>query len=82
MLRTKNTLLGKAKVFILVFFCYYFLTINSFSEIINKYSLRINKGVLLDNNFVKPQAFHKYPVTRSGGMGSIICLIIFFYLLQ
>ena len=32
MLQTKNTLLGKAKVFILVFFCYYFLTINSFSE--------------------------------------------------
>ena len=32
MLRTKNTLLGKAKVFIFVFFCYYFLTINSFSE--------------------------------------------------
>ena len=47
--------------------------------IISKYSSRINKGVLLDNNFVKPQAFHKYPVTRSGGMGSIICLIIFFY---
>ena len=32
MLQTKNTLLGKAKVFVLVFFYYYFLTINSFSE--------------------------------------------------
>ena len=32
MLQTKNTLLGKAKVFILVFTYYYFLTINSFSE--------------------------------------------------
>ena len=32
MLQTKNTLLGKAKVFILVFFTYYFLMINSLSE--------------------------------------------------
>ena len=47
--------------------------------IISKYSFKIRKGALLDNDFVKPQAFHKYPVTRSGGMGSIICLIIFFY---
>ena len=47
--------------------------------IISKYSFKINKGALLDNDFNKPQAFHKDPVTRSGGMGSIICLIIFFY---
>ena len=47
--------------------------------IISKYSFKIRKGALLDNDFIKPQAFHKYPVTRSGGMGSIICLIIFFY---
>ena len=32
MFQTKNTLLGKAKVFILVFFTYYFLMINSLSE--------------------------------------------------
>ena len=32
MLQTKNTLLGKAKVYILVFFSYYLLTINSLSE--------------------------------------------------
>jgi len=32
MLQTKNTLLGKAKVFILVFFTYYLLMINSLSE--------------------------------------------------
>jgi len=32
MLQTKNILLGKAKVYILVFFSYYLLTINSFSE--------------------------------------------------
>jgi len=32
MFQPKNTLLGKAKVFILVFFTYYFLIINSLSE--------------------------------------------------
>ena len=32
MLRIKNILLGKVKVFILVFFSYYLLTINSLSE--------------------------------------------------
>ena len=32
MFQTKNTILGKAKVYILVFFCYYLLTINSLSE--------------------------------------------------
>ena len=32
MLQTKNTLLGKAKVYILVFFSYYLLTVNSLSE--------------------------------------------------
>ena len=47
--------------------------------IVSKYSLKIRKGALLDSDFVKPQAFHKYPVTRSGGIGSLICLILFFY---
>ena len=46
--------------------------------IINKYSYKIKKGALLDIDFIKPQAFHKYPVTRSGGLGAIICLSIFF----
>ncbi len=46
--------------------------------ITNKYSYRIKKGALLDIDFIKPQAFHKYPVTRSGGVGAIICLSIFF----
>ena len=32
MLQTKNILLGKAKVYILVFFSYYLLTVNSSSE--------------------------------------------------
>ena len=32
MLQTKNTLLGKAKAFVLIFFVYYLLMINSLSE--------------------------------------------------
>ena len=32
MLQTKNTLLGKAKIYILILFIYHFLTINSLSE--------------------------------------------------
>ena len=47
--------------------------------IVSKYSLKIRGGALLDSDFFKPQAFHKYPVTRSGGVGSIVCLIIFLY---
>ena len=32
MLQTKNTLLGKAKIYILILFIYHFLTINTLSE--------------------------------------------------
>ena len=28
-------------------------------------------GALFDKDFVKPQAFHTYPVTRSGGLANI-----------
>ena len=35
--------------------------------IISKYSHLIKDGILLDNDFIKPQAFHELPVTRSGG---------------
>ena len=51
--------------------------------IINKYSLKIGNGALVDNDFSKPQAFHKEAVSRSGGIASIISLFIFnfYYLL-
>ena len=57
-------------IFALISFFIFFIT--------NKYSHKIKKGALLDFDFIKPQAFHKYPVTRSGGLGAIICLSIFF----
>ena len=46
--------------------------------IISKYSHKINKGILFDQDFSKPQAFHLSPITRSGGLGVIISLNIFF----
>ncbi len=46
--------------------------------IVSKYSQNIKQGALLDNNFYKPQAFHKFPITRSGGIGAFLSLIVFF----
>ena len=33
---------------------------------------------LLDKDFSKPQAFHRYAISRSGGIAGIISLNIFF----
>ena len=49
--------------------------------LVSKYSQKIKAGILLDNNFSKPQAFHDSPVTRSGGIATIISLSVFFYYL-
>ena len=46
--------------------------------IVNKYSYRLNNGILLDQDFKKPQAFHKEAISRCGGIASIISLILFF----
>ena len=48
--------------------------------LISKYSHKIKSGALLDKDFLKPQAFHEIPVTRSGGIAIIISLSIFFYI--
>ena len=48
--------------------------------LVSKYSHKIMGGVLLDEDFSKPQAFHDMPVTRSGGIAVIISLSIFFYI--
>ena len=52
--------------------------------IINKYSHKIKDGILFDQDFLKPQAFHRSPVSRSGGVAGIISLnifLIFYYLI-
>ena len=46
--------------------------------IASKFSHRIRQGALLDNDFLKPQAFHDLPITRSGGAAAIISLSVFF----
>jgi len=48
--------------------------------LVSKYSHRIKRGALFDKDFSKPQAFHDIPVTRSGGIATIISLSIFFYI--
>ena len=46
--------------------------------IISKYSYKIKNGILLDQDFLKPQAFHLSAISRSGGIAGIISLNIFF----
>ena len=58
-----------------------FSLISFFVFLITKnFSRKIGNGVLLDHDFDKPQAFHKKPVARIGGLASIVSLIIFFIL--
>ena len=55
-----------------LFFYKYFLLF------LNKYNLQL----LIDDQFKKPQAFHEYPVSRSGGIGVFFSfLILCLYLL-
>ena len=46
--------------------------------LVSKYSHKIRQGALLDEDFLKPQAFHDIPITRGGGVAAIISLSIFF----
>ena len=48
--------------------------------IIQKLSHKIFNGLLYDNDFNKPQAFHKDDIPRSGGLASIISFLIFILL--
>ena len=46
--------------------------------IVSKYSNKIGNGILLDQDFNKPQAFHSSSVARSGGLAAIISFLIFY----
>tara|TARA_Y100001970_G_scaffold273067_1_gene370722 strand:- start:43 stop:1107 length:1065 start_codon:yes stop_codon:yes gene_type:complete len=48
--------------------------------LIRKYSNSLFNGALYDNDFSKPQAFHKEPVPRCGGFASIISIVVFYIL--
>ena len=45
---------------------------------VSKFSHKFKGGALLDEDFLKPQAFHDLPVTRSGGVAAIVSLSFFF----
>ena len=69
---TESVSLGLLSIFSLISFFVVLIT--------KKFSSKIGNGVLLDQDFDKPQAFHKEAVARIGGLASIISLIIFFLL--
>ena len=46
--------------------------------IVSKYSHKLNNGIILDKDFLKPQAFHREEIARSGGIASIISLFVLF----
>jgi UDP-N-acetylmuramyl pentapeptide phosphotransferase/UDP-N-acetylglucosamine-1-phosphate transferase len=46
--------------------------------LISKYSYKLKKGILLDEDFLKPQAFHQLAIPRGGGLAALISLNIFF----
>ena len=48
--------------------------------IISKLSHKIYNGILLDKDFLKPQAFHDVPITRSGGIGVLVSLSVYFFI--
>ena len=46
--------------------------------IVSKYFNSSNNSILLDTDFLKPQAFHSEAIPRSGGLASLISLFVFF----
>ena len=48
--------------------------------IVQKLSHKLFNGLLFDNDFDKPQAFHDTNIPRSGGLASIISFLIFILL--
>ena len=63
--------------FVLIFFGFFFN--RYFDLILNKYK----PGLLIDNQFKKPQAFHEHPVSTSGGLAiflSFLILSLYFFL--
>ena len=48
--------------------------------LIQKFSGKIYKGILLDRDFRKPQSFHKTAVPRAGGLAGIVAFLLFIFL--
>ena len=65
------------------YFIFFFLISFFFAYLITRYSNSFFSGSLLDNDFLKPQAFHKEPIARIGGFVVFILFVLFilFYFL-
>ena len=68
-MQTESIELGFLSIFALLTFFIFLL--------ISKFSYKIYNGILLDNDFSKPQAFHIEAVSRCGGIASLISLFLF-----
>ena len=71
-MQTESVELGFLSIFALITF---FILL-----IIEKYSYKFDSKTLLDTDFEKPQSFHSEPISRSGGIASLISLLIFFWI--
>ena len=69
-MQTESIELGFLSLFSLITF-FIFLIVSNFSHM-------FNNGILLDKDFLKPQAFHDKAISRCGGIASIISLFVFF----
>ena len=69
-MESESLVLSFLSIFTLVTF-FIFLTVSN-------YSYKFKNGILLDQDFSKPQAFHLSAISRSGGVAGIISLNIFF----
>jgi UDP-GlcNAc:undecaprenyl-phosphate GlcNAc-1-phosphate transferase len=63
--------------FNLSFFIIFSLVSFFLTFLIVKYSKHFFFGILLDEDFLKPQAFHKKPVARSGGLAILLLFFLF-----
>ena len=75
-MQTDSVELGFLSIFALITFFIFLIT--------SKYSHKLNDGILLDKDFLKPQAFHNEAISRSGGIAALLSLFIFlsiYYLL-
>ena len=71
-MQAESVELGFLSIFALISFFIFLL--------VEKYSNKSIISILKDDDFLKPQSFHEKPVTRSGGVGCIISLIIFLFI--
>ena len=63
--------------FNLTYFTIFSLTSFFSTFLIAKYAKLFFSGILLDKDFLKPQAFHKKPTARIGGLVILFLFILF-----